>query len=102
MNTNAATVIPAIADRVANCENIVSIDLIAETQKYFHIVAWGKFLGFTPASVCRSISEAESDSAPHDSIQKINGRWLRLEDIRNQSNRQRVAELVAQSGMVQR
>lgn len=87
------TVIPSTADLAANAANMAEIDKFVDTRGYRHIVAWGKFLGFTPATVKGLVTEAEIDNAPNDSIQKINGRWLRLDDIVNESNRRRVDEL---------
>ena len=89
------TVIPRSSDRAANAANIAAIDKLVSTGTYHHIMAWGKFLGFTPTTVSRQVTEAEADQAPFDSIQKIDGRWLRLSDIVNESNRRRVAELAS-------
>jgi hypothetical protein len=88
-----STVIPRIADEAANSANMAEIDRLVSTQKYRHIVAWGKWLGFTPVAVLQIVREAEADNAPPDAIQKIDGRWLRLEDIANETNRRRVEEL---------
>jgi hypothetical protein len=90
-------VISNTSDEAANNLNILMIDRLINTRKYVHIVAWGKFLGFTPATVGKYIAEAEADRSPDDSIQKINGKWLRLGDILNRSNRERVAELAKHS-----
>ncbi|WP_459556770.1 hypothetical protein [Lacunimicrobium album] len=87
------TVIPSITDTVANAANMAAIDLLVVTRKYRHIVAWGKWLGITPQTVLKTIELAEKEDAPEDSIQKIDGRWLRVVDIVNQTNRNRVDEL---------
>lgn len=57
------------------------------------IEAWGKFLGFTASTISTQLQEAQADSAPREAIQKIDGRWLTLDDIQNATNRQRVIEL---------
>lgn len=87
------SVIPSMADAAANQANIAEIDRLVKTDKYIHVVAWGKFLGFTPATVLKYVQEAETDGAPADAIQKIEGRWLTLDDITNDSNRKRVEEI---------
>ena len=89
--------IPRISDQAAYEANITAIDQRVTTDKYFHIVAWGKWLGFTPETVRQALEVAESDLAPSDAIQKIDGRWLRLHDIQNESNRNRVDELARRS-----
>ena len=91
------SVIPCSADKVADTKNILAIDTLVRTEKYRHVVAWGKWLGFTPESVQMQVREAEMDDAPADAIQKIDGRWLRFGDINNESNRQRVSDLVAKN-----
>ena len=87
------TVIPSISDTVANSENMEAIDSRIVPGKYRHIVAWGKWLGFTPQTVLESVELADADDAPEDAIQKIDGRWLRVGDIANQTNRERVDKL---------
>lgn len=82
-----------MSDQAAYEATIAAIDHLVTTDKYFHIVAWGKWLGFMPETVRQAIEVAESDLAPPDAIQKIDGRWLRLPDIQNESNRNRVNEL---------
>ncbi len=57
-----------------------------------------KFLGFTPDTVNKHVIEAETDNAPADSLQKIQGKWLCLADIENVENRRRVQDLVAKTG----
>ena len=94
----SSSLIPRVADKVANDANIASIDRLVKTPKYHHIVAWGKWLGFTPETVCKHIQEAEADSAPADAIQKIDGQWLRLADIANETNRRRVEEIANSDG----
>jgi hypothetical protein len=91
------SVIPLAANKRANDANIAAIDLLVKAPKYEHILAWGKFLGFTPVAVGKCVAEAETDQAPEDSIQKIDGKWLRLDDIVNDSNRRRVAEIAKHS-----
>jgi hypothetical protein len=87
------TVIKRISDKAAYEANMAAISTLVRTQKYHHIVAWGKFLGFTPETVKKSVSEAEAENAPADAIQKIDGRWRCLADIENESNRQRVNDI---------
>ena len=91
------TAIPSISNKASNAENMAAIDRLIVPGKYRHIVAWGKWLGFTPETVFRSVELAEADDAPEDAIQKIDGRWLRVSDIANQNNRDRVAELARSS-----
>lgn len=87
------TVIPSIADKAANSANSAAIDLMIDAARYPYIVAWGKWLGFTPETVQKTVAEAEADDAPPEAIQKINGRWSTLSDIVDESNRQHVAEI---------
>jgi hypothetical protein len=87
------TVIPSIADKVANAANIAAIDRLIQASRYSYIIAWGKWLGFTPETVQASTREAEADDAPLDAIQKVEGRWLVLGDIQNDANRKRVEEI---------
>lgn len=75
---------------------MTDIDRIVRTQKYLYVVAWGKWLGFTPETVRDIVQVAELDDAPADAIQKIDGPWLRLGDIENESNRTFVDELAKQ------
>jgi hypothetical protein len=86
-------VIFSISDKAANDANMAAIDQLVRVTKYRHIVAWGKMLGFTPQTVQNSVNEAEADNAPEDAIQKIDGQWLRVGDIANDSNRQRTNDL---------
>ncbi len=79
---------------------MVEIDNVVKTQKYHHIVAWAKWLGFTPESARKIIEEAQLDDAPADAIQKVDGRWLCLGDINNESNRNRVDNLATDSRRV--
>jgi len=88
-------VIPSIGDRAADAANLAAIDLQGAITRYRYIVAWGKWLGFTPASIQASIALAETDNAPVDAIQKIEGEWLTLDDIANQSNRRTVENIAA-------
>ena len=85
--------IPKIIDNVANHANSAAIDALLKTLKYGHIVAWGKWLGFTPEAVLKYVQDADADDAPADAIQKIDGQWLRLGDIHNESNRRQVDEM---------
>lgn len=87
------SVIPRMTDTATNDENNAEIDRLVKTGKYAHIVAWGKFLGFTPATVMNYVRQAELDAAPDNVIQKTDGRWLTLDDIQNDSNRRRVEEI---------
>lgn len=92
-NNGDLGVIPSISDRSANEANITAIDRLVRPPTYQYIVAWGKLLGFTPATVQQQIEQAERDCAPADAIQKIDGKWLRLEDIENGENRNQVERL---------
>lgn len=86
-------IIPKQSDDAANARNVEAIERAAGTSRYRYIVAWGKFLGFTPATVCSEIEQAEADNAPVTAIQKLQGRWHTIEDITNDTNRARVIEL---------
>src|SRR5689334_8664917 len=81
------SVIPSIADLAANNANMAAIDRLVATRTYHHIVAWGKWLGFTPDTVRNLVQEAEADGAPANAIQKIDGKWLTSGDIQNEGNR---------------
>ena len=91
------TVIPSVSDRASHATNMAAIDRLVVSGKYRHIIAWGKWLGFTPETVLKSVSLAETDNAPEGSIQKIDGRWLVVSDIVNETNRIRVDELARES-----
>src|SRR5688572_12544131 len=80
---NDPRVIPQQADAAANANNIAAIDRVSGHTAYRHIVAWGKFLGFTPETVLREIALAERENAPVDAIQKLDGRWHTVADIAN-------------------
>lgn len=88
---------PRISDRAAYEANIVAIDNVAKTQKYYHIIAWAKWLGFIPETARKILEEAQLDDAPPDALQKVDGRWLCLGDINNESNRNRVDNLAKES-----
>lgn len=94
---SAPSVVSSLADIDANVANAAAIDRLVLTRKYFHVLAWGKLLGFTPATVGEYVKLAEMDDAPSDVIQKVNGRWLRVNDIENEESRTRV-NLLAHSG----
>lgn len=87
------TVITSTADREAYSANCLAIDKRVETQRFRYIVAWGKWLGFTPDTVQKSVLEAEAENAPSDAIQKIGTRWLVLKDIVNETNRKIIVYL---------
>jgi hypothetical protein len=89
--------IPSISDQVAYRQNMEAIDRAVGATAYPYIVAWGKWLGFTPATVLGYLEQAEADGAPLDATQKIDGVWLRLDDIMNDTNRKRVESLVGES-----
>jgi hypothetical protein len=91
--TNDGTVIPLIADQVANAANQAAIDRLVSSEKYPCIVAWGKWLGFTPETVLQQVRQAEADNAPADAIQKVQEGWLRLADITSEVNRAAVVGL---------
>lgn len=88
-----ASVIPRISDEAAMRTNMDAIDRIAGVTTYRHIVAWGKWLGFTPVAVQRELALAVQENAPADAIQKQDGRWARVGDIANDLNRQAVERL---------
>lgn len=88
--TDVASIIPFLSETAAYEENMAAIDRTIKTEKYHHIIAWGKWLDFTPDSVRNLIEVAILDDAPADAIQKIDGVWLRLRDIVNGSNRNHV------------
>lgn len=92
------TVIPRQSDAVANAANVAAIDSVAGESRYRHVVAWGKFLGFTPETVRSAVELAAVEGAPIDAIQKIDGRWLTLADIQNDMTRQAVCDLAATNG----
>lgn len=87
------SLIPKVSDKAANITNIAAIDRIANSPKYRYIVGWGKYLGFTPETILKSLQDAEAENAPADAIQKIDGRWFCISDIQNDANRQRVVKL---------
>ena len=87
------SVIPQISDARAHAANQTAIDRFVHTDRFHHIIAWGKWLGFTPQTVLKAVKDAEADDAPWDAIQKIDGRWLRLDDITNEENRRQVEEI---------
>ena len=87
------TVIASTADRNAYSVNCLAIDNLVKTKRFRYIVAWGKWLGFTPDAVQKSVREAEAENAPSDAIQKIGTRWLVLDDIVNETNRKMVVDL---------
>lgn len=89
--------ISSISDRVAYRENMDAIDRWVRSRKYAFIIAWGKWLGFTPETVLSYIAQAEADDAPLDVTQKIDGVWLRVSDIANDTNRNRVEALADES-----
>lgn len=91
-----ATVIPSL-DRASTAANSAAIDRLIPTTRYPYLVAWAKWLGFTPEAVRQGVLEAEKDNAPQDSIQKIDGRWLVLDDIKNDTNRKRVEKIARAS-----
>jgi hypothetical protein len=93
----AAKAIRRISDNAAYQANVVAIDGLVKTLKYHHIVAWGKWLGFTPETVNKSLIDAEVDNAPADAVQKIDGVWICLEDIKNETNRKRVDDIAMSS-----
>ena len=94
-----ASVIPRISDRAANAANMAAIDEFVRTGKYNHIVAWGKWLGFTPQTVQKHVEQAEAENAPEDAIQKIDGKWDLVGDIANETNRKWVNELAEKTAI---
>lgn len=91
------SVIPDLSDAAANHANMAAIDLLALTQKYWHLIAWGKFLGLTPETVREYVKLAHIENAPADAIQKIGQQWLCVSDIRNEANRNHVNSLAESS-----
>ncbi|AMV17412.1 hypothetical protein [Planctomyces sp. SH-PL14] len=87
-----SSVIPGLAYRVANAANIAAIDRLVDATRYPYVVAWGKWLGFTPQAVQKNVLQAQEDNAPPESIQKIDGQWRVLDDIQNDENRRRVVQ----------
>jgi hypothetical protein len=87
------TVIKSTADRIANQANMTAIDKLVTSKTYPYIIAWGKWLGFTPDTVQKYVTQAEADKAPLDVVQKIDGAWVRLDGIVNDTNRKRVIDL---------
>lgn len=75
-----------------------AIDTLIGASRYPYIVAWGKWLGFKPETVRNDVVKAETDDAPHESVQKIDGRWVFLADIQNDSNRQRIIAIAGSRG----
>lgn len=92
---SCGSVIPSTADRAADEANMEAIDRLVRTDRYRYIIAWGKWLGFTPESVRAQVAAASADNAPADAIQKIDGKWSTLDDIENPENRQAVESLAA-------
>lgn len=86
-------VIPNISDVSAYRANCDAIDRLIGECRYPYIVAWGKFLGFTPETVREYVQKAEADKAPTEAIQKLDDEWLVLSNINNETNRRRVMEL---------
>ncbi|QDT54295.1 hypothetical protein Pan44_23230 [Caulifigura coniformis] len=87
------SVIPRLTDAAANAANCLAIDREAGDTRYRHIVAWGKFLGFTPATVRRELDRAEAENAPTNAIQRFDDGWHTVDTIANEANRARVEEL---------
>lgn len=87
------SVIPSTSDAAAFSTNASAIDQHVSTDRYHHIIAWGKWLGFTPKTVEKYLTQAVADDAPADSVQKIDGQWVRLGDVGNETNRKRVDEI---------
>lgn len=90
------SVIPSTSNAMDFSANAEAIDRQIGTTKYRHIVAWGKWLGFTPKTVEKYVREAEIENVPEDVVQRIDGTWVRLCDIENESNRNRVEEIARQ------
>lgn len=93
MADDSSGVIPRISDPEANAANIAAIDREVGGSRFRHIVAWGKFLGFTPETVARCIELAEAEKAPLNAIQKFSNGWHTVHDIANEANRQSVERL---------
>lgn len=87
--------IPSTSDESDFAINAVAIDSLVGQTKYQHIVAWGKWLGFTPETVLKHIELAEKEQAPLDAVQKLDGVWTRIGDVVNDTNRARVLEITA-------
>ena len=94
-----ATVIPSTSDAAAFSANASAIDDLVHTMKYRHIVAWGKWLGFTPRTVQKHVLLAEQEDAPSDVVQKIDGIWIRIGDVVNDANRNRVEGIARKDGL---
>jgi hypothetical protein len=76
---------------------IAAIDRLVKADTYRHIIAWGKWLGFTPSAVQESVRLAESENAPADVLQKVDGEWIRVGDIVNEEDRSQV-DAIAKGG----
>jgi hypothetical protein len=88
-------VIPSVSDAAAYEANCDAIDRLVGECQYPYIVAWGKFLGFSPETVKEYVEQAEADNAPAEAIQKSDDKWMLLSSVKNESNRKRVMELAA-------
>lgn len=89
-------VIRSISDAAAYKANCEAIDRLVGKCGYPYIVAWGKFLGFTPETVHEYVRQAEVDNAPMEAIQKLDDGWSVVSSIKNETNRRRVMELAKQ------
>jgi hypothetical protein len=87
--------IPDTADREAYRANAEAIDSLVKAERHRFVVAWGKWLGFTPEEVQDHVAEAEADNAPHNAIQKMDGAWLTTDEIRNGDNLRKVTDIAA-------
>ena len=65
------TVIPSVSDMVANTENMDAIDRLVVCGKHRHIVAWGKWLGFTPQTVLKSVELVKQKAHPKTRSRKL-------------------------------
>ncbi len=77
----------------ATAANNAGINAIATSATHPYIAAWGKLLGFTPATVENELRLAAQDNAPADAVQRIGGKWTTLADIRSEATRQQVIAL---------
>lgn len=86
-------VIPSISDTAAYEANCEAIDRLIGKCPYPYIVAWGKFLGFSPEVVKEYVEQAIADNAPAEAVQKLEDGWMLLSSIKNEGNRSRVTSL---------
>ena len=88
------SVIQKTSDTAANLANMRAIDEAVGDTKYRHVAAWGKWLGWAPATVKFVAQWAENDKAPITAIQNIAGEWVTVDGIAHAANREAVEKLL--------